>query len=112
MHPAYVSASAQTGQQEEDPMNFVKTLTVGALLASTLVATDALAKGHSQGRNQAGGMVTEPGVNVGMETVINAQNLGARRRSENAPVKLERMEAAGRSGDAGRPVPDMDGMDH
>jgi hypothetical protein len=49
MHPAYVSSSAQIGQQEEYPMNIVKALTVGTFLASTLVAGAAFAKGHDQG---------------------------------------------------------------
>ena len=64
------------------------------LLAATLTASLATAKGH----DQAGNVDNDPGANTGVETVTPAKTLGATRGNGKKPAGPN-----GKSADAGRP---------
>jgi hypothetical protein len=52
-------------------MTFVKALTVGTLLASTLIATGALAKGHNNGVQEVVAAVKAGDLTIGLSGIGN-----------------------------------------
>jgi hypothetical protein len=69
-----------------------------ALLLGLAGASPSFAKGHNQGMNSS--TSSEPGTNVGSETVANSQTEGA--AQGNGKTAEEAGGNLGRSGDAGR----------
>lgn len=79
-------------------MMYIKsTAASAAVLALTLAASAASAKGHNQGATDF------PGENVGAQTVVASQGEGAEQGNGKSTADTPAGAAPGKSGDAGKP---------